>query len=569
MDILLSGLGFLQKGLFSTGPFFLLLGVLIFIHELGHFLAARYCGVTVEVFSLGFGPKILQRKKGETVYCISLFPLGGYVKMFGDNPMKEVPDSEKGRGFLYKSVPQKLLIAFGGPFMNLLFTLMALFALGLMGVPSLSPFAGDIEKASPAYEAGFRSGDKIVSINGEPVSYWKELSKAIKNNPGKTLAFEVLSESGKTRRVQAAPAWAGNPDVLDWRSRIGNIKGLSAGSRGTKVGVISGSPAHKAGLRTFDEIKSLGGKKLVYARDLEPALRGQSFPLKLEVQREGRGRLLTVSVQGPAGAAPQSLKALGIESPQLYVFMTGPGLPAEKAGLQKGDRLLSINGRVLEKWEDVVERVSQLSGAAAPDSAYEDRSRASLPQAKPAPLSFKYRRGEREKTALIAPKSTFVEGNLKEKPMIGIGSVSNSAFPPQVLRKRSVPAALAYSGGETWRMLKQITAFLARMAQGKVSFRNMGGAVAIGRISHKTFHAGFYAFLLLMAGISINLFFINLLPIPLLDGGHILFFSLEGLMGRPLDLKKLVLAQQAGLLFVLFFVGWTFFNDINNWLSAW
>ena len=212
LEVLTDGLLFLQKGLLSAGPFLLLLGVLIFIHELGHFLAARRCGVTVEVFSLGFGPKIFKYQKGETLYCISLLPLGGYVKMFGDDPFKEVPDSEKHRGFLYKKVPQKLLIAFGGPFMNLLFTLAAFFLLGILGVPSLPTFAGDIKEGSAAHKAGFRSGDKILSVNGEPVSYWQELDKIIQNNPEKTLSFKVLSQkTGETKKIQARPALEKNP----------------------------------------------------------------------------------------------------------------------------------------------------------------------------------------------------------------------------------------------------------------------------------------------------------------------------------------------------------------------
>ena len=148
-------------------PFFLLLGVLIFIHELGHFLVARYFDVKVEVFSLGFGPKILKYKKGETLYCLSLFPLGGYVKMFGDNPLEEIPDSKKVRGFLYKKVPQKLAIALGGPLMNLIFTLVAFFILALYGLPSLSPQLGDVKVDSKAYKAGFRSGDKVLSVNNQ------------------------------------------------------------------------------------------------------------------------------------------------------------------------------------------------------------------------------------------------------------------------------------------------------------------------------------------------------------------------------------------------------------------
>ena len=599
LDILLSGLAILQKGIFSAGPFLLLLGVLIFIHELGHFLAARRCGVTVEVFSLGFGPKILKYQKGETLYCLSLFPLGGYVKMFGDDPLKEIPESEKERGFLYKKVPQKLLIAFGGPFMNLLFTLAAFFLLGVIGIPSLPPFLGDIEKNSPAHKAGFRSGDKVLSVNGESISYWQDLSEAIQNRPKTKMSFEVLSQNGKIRNVQAAPSLEKNPNILAWRSEIGELKGLTYLSEGTQIGVIFNSPAWRAGLRTFDKIKSLNGKKLLYARDFLSEIRGQKFPLEFAVQREGSEKHLKIILENTPESPRQgleaasiadsikisqggtedhleknaagfaSLRALGIESPQLYIDKIGPGSPAEKAGLQKGDRLLSIDGKVLKTWSDVIEKISLASGAALP----RDRERASLMEDSglPAALSFKYRRRGKEQTVLISPETMFVEGNLNKRLMVGISSAANRnhAFPPEIIRKRAIGSAFLYSGERTWHWLGVITVGLVRLAQGKISFRTMGGPVAIGRVAHQSFHAGFNTFMFMMALISLNLFFLNLLPIPMLDGGHILFFSLEGLMGRPLDLKKLLLAQQAGLFFLIFFFGLVFFNDIYNWLNAW
>lgn len=127
MELFFSFFELIQKILFAIAPFTLLLGGLIFIHELGHFLVARYFGVKVEVFSLGFGPKILKYKKGDTLYCLSLLPLGGYVKMFGSNPLEVISEQEKTKAFLYKPVPQKWLIAFAGPFMNLIFTLFAFF----------------------------------------------------------------------------------------------------------------------------------------------------------------------------------------------------------------------------------------------------------------------------------------------------------------------------------------------------------------------------------------------------------------------------------------------------------
>ena len=166
-NLLSSFLNFSNLILSSLGPFLLLLAVLIFIHELGHFLVARWCGVQVEVFSLGFGPKIFKYKKGDTIYCISAFPFGGYVKMFGDNPLKPVSKEEQHKGFLYKKVPQKLAIAFGGPVMNLLFTFGAFWFLAVYGLPAFSPILGDVPENSPAWQDGLRPGDTIKAIEGK------------------------------------------------------------------------------------------------------------------------------------------------------------------------------------------------------------------------------------------------------------------------------------------------------------------------------------------------------------------------------------------------------------------
>ncbi|MCB0363080.1 MAG: site-2 protease family protein, partial [Bdellovibrionales bacterium] len=142
MDIILN---WLHSGLSAIGPFLILLGLLIFVHELGHFLVAKWCGVKVEVFSLGFGKKILKYRRGETTYCISMIPLGGYVKMYGDDPTAEIPPEEKARAFLYKPVAQRIAIVLAGPLMNFFFAIPLFMAVGLNGEQVPGPIAGDIE----------------------------------------------------------------------------------------------------------------------------------------------------------------------------------------------------------------------------------------------------------------------------------------------------------------------------------------------------------------------------------------------------------------------------------------
>ena len=172
----------LNQGLAYIVPAIILLGLLIFIHELGHFLAAKYFGVWVETFSLGFGPRIFKFIHSETVYCISAFPLGGYVKMYGDEPGKDIPIKDQKKSYLHKPVGQRIVIALAGPLMNLFFAGFLFYIMAQwVGDRALSPHVGEIPVNSTAYERGFRPYDKIVSINEKPVKTWDQIKNRIED----------------------------------------------------------------------------------------------------------------------------------------------------------------------------------------------------------------------------------------------------------------------------------------------------------------------------------------------------------------------------------------------------
>ncbi|MGI9548776.1 MAG: RIP metalloprotease RseP [Bdellovibrionales bacterium] len=541
LDVFISVLVFLQKGLLSIGPFILLLGVLIFIHELGHFLAARYCGVKVEVFSLGFGPKLFEYRKGETLFAVSLFPLGGYVKMFGDDPSKKIPASEQHRGFLYKKVSQKLMIAFGGPFMNLLFTLFAFFLLGILGTPALEPQLGDVSKDTKAYSFGFRSGDTILSIDGHKVSYWEDVKRFIQDHPNQEMVFEVSKGDQNKQLYKVKSNLEKSKNIFSTRKEEGAVQGLTPFSRSTQVGVVYNSPAYQAGLRTFDQIQYIEREKVRYWRNVGKVFKSFSSPVVLTVKRAEQD----LQIKLPEVA---SLKQIGIEDSSLYVSKVGEGTPADQVGLKQGDRLVSLNNQKLKDWKQVWNFIRTSSGKE---------------------FSLKFSRQGKLQTVRITPKAMYVEGQLKENFMIGVVSGETQVLPNKLVKKETVLGSFAYSGIQTWHWLSMMTIGLYRLAQGKLSMRTLGGPIVIGRMAHNSFKTGFISFLFMMALISLNLFFLNLLPIPMLDGGHILFFTLEGIIGRPIDVKKLIVAQQLGFFVLMFFFAFTFLNDIYNWLNAW
>lgn len=173
----------------------ILLGIIIFIHELGHFLFAKMMGVRVLKFSLGFGPKLIGKQYGDTEYRISAIPLGGYVKMLGETPGEELTDAEKPYAYNNQDVWKRFLIVFAGPLFNILFALIIFFAVFVKGLPVLNPEVGSVIPNTPAERAGLLRGDRITKIDEVPVSQWEEMTEIIHENPGKTITLEVRRES--------------------------------------------------------------------------------------------------------------------------------------------------------------------------------------------------------------------------------------------------------------------------------------------------------------------------------------------------------------------------------------
>ena len=383
----------------------------------------------------------------------------------------------------------------------------------------------------------------------QSIFHWSELDTIIKTNANEILHFKIQSKASKKKQIVVPIQSTKNRNIFELQKTVGYIQGLNPLSTGTKVGVISPeSKAYKQGFRTFDEITHIQKQKVRYWRDLEFLIQKTAFPMTVQVTR-WEGKQKKTKTFSNLILKERSIKNWGLESLDLYLKKVGKGTPADKVGLKVGDRLLTVNGKTLVHWEEVLNTIKNYS---------EEQ-----------PLKISYRREGKVYRTSIHPQKMYVEGHLKEKPMIGIASASFILPSEEKVKKYSVAGALVYSGEQTVHWLRFIALGLVRLVQGKVSPRTMGGPVAIGRIAHKSFHAGFSSFFIMMAVISLSLFFFNLLPIPMLDGGHILFFTLEGVLRRPLDTKKLLIAQQLGMGVLLCFFAFVFFNDILNWLNAW
>lgn len=563
MDLILN---WLQSGLSAIGPFLILLGLLIFVHELGHFLVAKWCGVRVEVFSLGFGKKILKFTRGETTYCISIVPLGGYVKMYGDDPTAEIPESEKSRAFLSKPVIQRIAIVLAGPLMNFLFAIPLFMAVGLNGELVPGPRLGDVEPESSAFQAGFRSGDKILSMNEEAISYWSQITKKIEASVDREIQFKVIRfEGGETVSLKASPALVPNDNILTLDTLVPRIPGLDPSGRSSMVGVSSPqSPAALAGLKTFDIITSINGVKVNSFWELEPTLQTHRNSEKLELvvrpytakaNLENRTVVLTDfhKLSKTVDESKSLLDVLGLEESDLYLLQVKENSPAARAGLRDGDKIIGLDKTPVEKWDQVLGKVKAFKS--------EDKL-----------IHFSIAREGKAIDVDIAPEMTEVMNrNQKEENRFTVGiipAILESQAELTLFRVNSPAEAVSYGFEKTIDWTKAIAVSFLRILTAQVSHKNIGGVITIGRVASQTFEMGISAFLRMMAIISINLFLINLLPVPILDGGHLVFFVIEALRGAPLSMRKMEIAQQVGLILLISLMVLSLFNDITSFVKS-
>jgi len=342
-------------------------GLLIFFHELGHFLFAKMFGVYVEKFSIGFGPSLFSWKAKETEYTISAIPLGGYVKMFGENPEEIVEDEEKKlRSFSHKPLAQRFLIVFAGPLFNFVLAFLLFSIVNVMGTPKLEPVVGSVQPDMPAYSAGIQEGDRIVAIDGNKIQYWSQISEYIRNNSAEPVTLDILRNS-KPLQLTVKP--------------------------------------------TLSETQNIFGEK--------------------------------VSV-GLIGIAPAN----------------------------------SI-------------------------------------------ITIKY--------------------NPIQAVILGIN--------------------------KTYEITKLTVVGIVKIFQRIVPADNIGGPILIFQMAKETAAAGLNSLLMFMAVISINLAILNLLPIPILDGGHLFFYLVEAIKGKPVSLKTREVSQMVGLALLLALMFFAFYNDIMRILT--
>ncbi|MCS4505655.1 Regulator of sigma-E protease RseP [wastewater metagenome] len=443
----------------SIIAFAVALGLLVTVHEFGHFWVARRLGVKVLRFSVGFG-RIVWRRQGHdgTEYAISAIPLGGYVKML-DEREGDVPEQERHRAFNRQPLWVRNAILFAGPGFNFIFAVLAYWAIFVTGTTAMKPVIGQVEPDTPAAAAGLQSGERIVAVGGEDTRTWDDV------------LMQILSLG------------PGNPDLA--------------------VTTVAGEDGPR------------------------------------------RSHSLDVAAIGPVGENPDILAALGMQPwrPRIEPVIDSvmPDGPAAGAGLQPGDRIEAVDGTPMPDWARLVDYVRARPGESVTLSVERD--------------------GEPREVAVTLAQVDSAQGPIGRLGVSPRFDRSSLERMQQTIQYGPL-AAVGVAAGETWRASALTVKMLGQMITGEASVKNLSGPINIAQYAGQSAQLGVVPFLRFLAIVSISLGVLNLLPVPVLDGGHLMFNALEWVRGRPLSEAAQAVGQQVGLALLGLLMAVAFYNDI-------
>ena len=462
--------------------FVILISSLIFVHELGHFLFAKAFGVKVLTFSLGFGPKILRLSGRETEYCISLLPLGGYVKMLEESKSDLVLPEDRKRTFERLPLYKRILVVLAGPLMNIVFPVLLYFSVYVTDGPFAPPTVGVVLPGHPA-DGVLQPGDRIMEVNGVPVGTFEEVRRGVEESPGEVLSFKIFRDY---HHVNVDVTWQEQKRKLDLEltDRYGTI-GIQPKAPAAGVGITApDSPAYRAGLRTFDVVTFVGGRPIRRFMDLEAELegnRGETVPVTYLRPTRVSGALgglaeLSVLEAGVVALTPHARNGTladrtGLELADLYAAAVPSGSYLFKAGLRPGDRLVEMDGRVLPAWSTFVDKLSQ-----NPDVEH----KLSFISARDGHMrsgTFQVRREDfMSESGATFSQYVFPCGswaNLAEKGQIGCDARTGQQWLPLSLEERvehpePIRYALTKADEETAAVTRFISVAFVRLAQGRI-----------------------------------------------------------------------------------------------------
>jgi regulator of sigma E protease len=536
--------------------FIVLVGVLVLVHELGHLVWAKYFGIRVWKVSLGFGPRVAGFWRGETEYVISAIPLGGYVRMLGENPWDDVRPKDLEQSFGNLRLWRRCVIVVAGPLMNLMFPILLYFVV-FMGDDALTPaVVGTVFPDRPA-DGKLLPGDVITAVDDKPITTFYDLSRRIEKSPGVPLHFDV-KRGDKLLKEVVTPERALRERPLERSEEVGRV-GVTPHHPIGVIGITREvSAASAARLRTFDVIVAAAGRPVRRFIDLEPALQQRSSLLPITYLRpvpveHALGGLVDMEVfeprlttLNPEPGEGSVMTRSGIESADLYVRDVTHDSPEHQAGILPGDRLLTLDGRPIRLWETFLEDLKNERGKRH---------------------QLTWRRGDAQLSGsftLTHQHGVTEEGQVYDRYVVGIRNWAPARADAPVPN----PSPISYALREAFRAtadVVQLTLFsVVRLFQGRLTMKSIGGPLTVFEVAGNAAQQGTLNYLTLMAFISINLGLINLLPVPLLDGGHLMFFLVEAIVRRPISSRVREYAHIAGLAFLIGIMVLAFKNDIER-----
>ncbi|MET0790616.1 MAG: RIP metalloprotease RseP, partial [Polyangiaceae bacterium] len=537
----------------------ILISSLIFVHELGHFLFAKAFGVKVLTFSLGFGPKVLRLRGRETEYCISLIPLGGYVRMLEAAKSDVVLPEDRRRTFESLATYKRIMIVLAGPAMNLIFPVLLYFAVFVGDGPFLPPTVGVVLPGHPA-DGKLLPGDRIMSVEGEEVATFDEVKRIITKSPGKLLHFKVFRDNRHVD-VEVTSEDTVERRELDITERLGSV-GIQPSAPSAVIGVPNPeSPAYRAGLRTFDIVTNVGGLPVRRFNDLNEAFRdnaGETLPmtyLRPVAVPNALGGLAEVAVLEagvvaltPDAAGTTLFERTGLELADLYAAIVPEDSYFYKAGLRPGDKVLKLDEEPVAAWSTFRERV-----LAQPDRPHRIDYQAA-------------RDGVVRSGTFQVRREDFTDDHGQSFSYYVLQIQHWVPLAPEERVEHSAPLRYAFTKAleETADVTHFVMVSIVRLIEGRISLKSLSGPITIYEVAGEEGRKGTDHFIWVMALISINLGLFNLLPIPVLDGGHLLFFAIEGLLRRPLPLRMRELAHVVGMAILVGLTLLAFKNDLEK-----
>lgn len=523
-----------------------LLGVLVFVHEAGHFIVGRYFGIGVEAFSLGFGPALLRFNRKGTVYQVGLIPLGGYVKFYGTTVADQSDARPEGKRFDEASVMERSMTLLAGPIANFIFAVILFTGMVFYGLPRLAPVLGTIRTGSPAAAAGLEIGDQIVSVDGHQVESWNEFQKYVSARPGESMDFAVKRQDQVIHKKVNSESVPGE-DVLGREGQIG-IVGVSPNFSSSVLWVSEkNSPAFKAGFKNLDVVQAVGETKLkrldLFAKALQEAKNRGDSTVAVQVLRQPGDQSEKINLD--ISLFDGNLASLGLAHGAMVVKQSD--YPDK---IFPGDVLATWNGQAISDFFEL-SNLNQNNKLSRVKLGFIRNFE--LVEVDVDMKSVDVQKAKGRETLKVIPADFALE-----------------MIPPELeLQKYSNPLeALWFGISITVEQSWNVTKTLGLLVTGQFPLKALGGPIMMAKVAGDSAERGIQVFLTAMALISLNLGVVNLFPIPVLDGGQLLLCFIEGVRRKKPSMETIENFQRIGFVMVMSLVILATYNDISRFWAS-